>query len=223
VVGETSHYAAVDENEDVFDGDNYVWTDEEDKVDIFDFETIDGNRYVDTVRAGVCIMTETGKLNEDKINLYLTTAWQGEKRMVPDGEDTGDAWKWFYFDWSIEDTVDLSNTFVLLRGVAPNWLRVGALYIQLKPWHSRIRIDDNPFGQHFRTFDHAVQNDVSFERRDRASGPWSTPTQPFSGDGNHSPDIECLPTGALRAACIDSDGNLQRMVSLDDGESWGAA
>ncbi len=87
---------------------------------------------------------------------------------------------------------------------------------------SKVALDESLFGQRFRVFDDGDSDDVSFERLDLASGDWSSPTQPFAGDSNHSPDIECLPTGHLRAAYIDSSGDLQQKLSKDDGETWGA-
>jgi len=84
----------------------------------------------------------------------------------------------------------------------------------------RVASSTNPFGQRFRAFDDGDVGDISFERLDHPGADWSIPTQPFSGDGNANPDLVALPTGALRAGYLDSDGDLQQRISLDDGETW---
>lgn len=91
-----------------------------------------------------------------------------------------------------------------------------------------ISAAENLFGQRFRSFDDSVLIEeeeiqtISFERRDLPAGDWSLPTNPFP-EGAHSPALECLPDGRLRAAYIDDEDLLQQRISPDDGETWEAA
>jgi hypothetical protein len=102
----------------------------------------------------------------------------------------------------------------LEAGIWTDWI---SLDVDLKP--ARVVTAHNLFGQHFRAFDDGAAGDVSFERRDRPAGDFSTPIHPF-GEGSNSPSIQCLPDGRLHAAYIDADGNLVKAQSRDDGETW---
>jgi len=219
LVGDSAHYAALDEDEDSFDGNSYVWTNEDGVLDIFDFAGLGGGYCVQTARARACVMTETGKNNRDQIDLYIGSSWRGPQQIVPEGSDTGDAWEWFTFEWELPEPASVVGTQIKIIGEYVQWLRVGALYLQLH-LVSRLTAGSNIFSQRVRAFDDGAVGTVSFERLDHPGGSWSTPTQPF-GEGSNSPDIECLADGRLRCALIDSDGNLQRYQSFDDGESWG--
>ncbi len=95
------------------------------------------------------------------------------------------------------------------------------ILVQYVGMEALLSTTHNLFGQRFRVFDDGAAGEVSFERRDLASGDWSAATQPF-GEGSNSPDIECLADGRLRCAIIDSDGNKQQFYSSDDGETWSA-
>ena len=112
-------------------------------------------------------------------------------------------------DWRIRFGIGQNDTFIYACYVRIKWVAAGT-----------IATDANLFGQHFRLFDDGGVDDISFEQCDHPAAPWSSPTQPFPGNQNRSPDIECLSTGCLRAAYLDSDGVLQQALSTDDGESW---
>ena len=97
-------------------------------------------------------------------------------------------------------------------------------YVKIEIRVSRTVVaDENLFGQRAQLFSDRDEDDLSFEIRDHPDGAYAAPTQPFAGGGNHSPAMEFLPTGAIRAVYLDSSDTLQQEVSLDDGETWSAA
>ena len=125
---------------------------------------------------------------------------------------------------AFEDWIDGADMLWLLVRGAPSGLSdPGTLYTD----QVGVAIDlpslveaVSPFGQRYRLYDDLEAGGISFQRQDMPGGEWNTPTQPFTGSGNHSPALEWLPNGLLRAAYIDSGDALQRRISRDDGATW---
>jgi len=217
---ESDHYSVVDETESDLDTANYIWANYDSQMDMLTLHPDLPPCFIEAVEMSVNYKGAIGSDTSICLRIGDTPPWY-----CISGPLQSDIWVWETLRESSQryfSAEDLADCHISLES-GSGTRYVAAIYARLLVRLPVVSCAANCFAQRFRCFDDATDEDVSLERRDLPSGPWSTPTQPFSGDGNHSPDIECLPSGALRAAYIDSDGNLQKMVSLDDGESWGAA
>ena len=138
---------------------------------------------------------------------------------------------WNEFDTVIEDELDDLPLDDYIDGAGMLWLLA---FNPQRPNAATLHTDQvklildlpslveavSPFGQRYRLFDDLDANSISFQRQDTPGGEWSSPTQPFGVTAEHSPALEWLPNGLLRAAYIDAGGALRHRISRDDGATW---
>ena len=226
VPADGSHFSAVDETEDDLDVDDYVvapvvpLTPEE-----FRFAPPSGYPDRDTFVHDITVRTYHLELGASAGEMRWFLGDKSGYMNLIDWPPGPEGW----YEWVSNDidtvfpvaSFDDWSIRLLSDPTGQNWVYVAAIYafVRYGP-PPGLSASLNHYDQRFRMFSTGSDEDLSFERLDMRTGAWSSPIQPFAGDWNTQPSIECLANGHLRAVYLDSDLVLQHAISTDDGETW---